>query len=325
MSLNLPVDCYFLILPGFLPLDLAGPLQVLVTANDDKSRYRLHYIGPAQSPVMAGGLGVTQIAPLPERLPPNSRLIIPGINQTASFLQSAVAKDLFTWLAIQRSVDNLTLVTVCSGALIAAKAGWLKHKHCTTHHDLIDQLHIIEPTAKIAENSLYITDQNVWTSAGISSGIDLMLALLENDCGSAFTARVAREMVVYFRRSGDDPQLSPWFSGRNHLHRKIHQVQDLIARAPAANDLVEQLAEKVNMSPRNLTRQFRRCTDESIQVYREKLRIGLAEKLLKETNQPIESISEACGFQSARSFRRAWSRYHKDAPISYRCLARSRA
>ena len=322
MSSILPINCYFLILPGFLPLDLAGPLQVLLTANDERELYRIKYVGPELSPAMKGGLALQALEPLPELLPANSRLIIPGISKTENFLASELGRETVVWLNRQRQVECLTLATVCSGALIAAKANWLQNKNCTTHHHLLKRLKRIEPSATIEENRLFVRDENVWTSAGISSGIDLMLAFLLRDSDAAYTAEIAREMVIYLRRSGDDPQLSPWLTGRNHLHPKIHQVQDLIGKSPEVNHSIEELAIKVNMSPRNLTRQFRRFTDSSIQHYRETIRLAQAEKLLRETPASVESIAEACGFQSSRSFRRAWNRSHERSPVQFRLASK---
>lgn len=316
--MNSKLECYFLILPGVLPLDFAGPLQVLLTANDRRHLYQIHYIGPQHLLTMKGGLELANVKSLPPFLPPGSRLIIPGLSDTQSYLNSDVGISVNRWLQQQKQVQDLTVATICSGALIAARAGWLANKNCTTHHELIEGLAKIEPSALIAINRLFIRDQNIWTSAGISSGIDLFLAMLQRDSDAAFTAAIAREMVIYFRRSGDDPQFSPWLSGRNHLHGRIHQVQDLISQNPKKNYSIQELAKEVNMSSRNLTRQFRKFTELSIQNYREKIKIAQAEKLLTETPSNIELIAEACGFKSPRSFRRAWLRYHQLSPLKFR-------
>ena len=317
-SLNSKIDCYFLILPGILPLDFAGPLQVLLTANEQRSLYRVHYIGPQNLVAMKGGLELANIKSLPALLPPGSRLVIPGLTKTQDYLISDIGISVNRWLRQQRQVDDLSIATICSGALIAAKAGWLVNKNCTTHHDLIQSLAQIEPSASVADNRLFVNDGNIWTSAGISSGLDLFLAMLQQDSDAAFTAAVAREMVIFLRRSGDDPQFSPWLSGRNHLQGRIHQVQDIISRNPQQNYSIEELAQKVNMSPRNLTRQFRKFTTQSIQGYREKIKIAQAEKLLTETRANMDLIAEQCGFQSSRSFRRAWLRYHQLSPAKFR-------
>jgi len=321
MGTQRTIDCYFLILPGFLPLDLAGPLQVLLTANNHRQLYNIHYLGVEPAPAMKGGLSLQNLQRLPELLPASSRLIIPGLSGTADFMQTKLGNKTIDWLQQQRQVTALELATVCSGSLLAASSLWLKNRHCTTHHDLLARLQLLEPSADIATNRLYVQDHNVWTSAGISSGIDMFLAMLQQDSDPAYAAQVAREMVIYLRRSGDDPQLSPWLCGRNHMQQRIHKVQDLISQSPQTNFSIDALAVAVNMSARNLTRAFRQACGQSVAQYREKIKVAQAQKLLKETDNSIERVAQACGFQSSRSFRRVWNRYHSNSPVSYRGAA----
>ncbi|EPJ46839.1 MAG: hypothetical protein OFPI_33180 [Osedax symbiont Rs2] len=318
MGTERSINCYFLILPGFLPLDLAGPLQVLLTANNNRQLYNIHYLGVEPSPAMKGGLLLQNLQSLPEQFPASSRLIIPGLSGTDVFMQSTLGIKTTDWLRQQRQVVGLEVATVCSGALLAASAGWLSNRHCTTHHDLLSRLQSLEPSAEIASNRLFVQDSKLWTSAGISSGIDMFLAMLQQDSDPGYAAQVAREMVIYLRRSGDDPQLSPWLCGRNHMQQRIHNVQDLISDNPQDNFSINQLAVEANMSARNLTRAFRQASGQSIAQYREKIKVAQAQKLLKETAMSVERVAQACGFQSSRSFRRAWNRYHSFPPISYR-------
>ncbi|VTR45591.1 transcriptional activator FtrA [Serratia fonticola] len=117
-------------------------------------------------------------------------------------------------------------------ALLAAQAGLLDGYHCTTHHAVIDRLRQQAPAALVKENRIFVEDRGVFTSAGITAGIDLALHLVNQYCGADRALEVAREMVVYFRRSGDDPQLSPWLRYRNHLHPAVHRAQDVMAAEP---------------------------------------------------------------------------------------------
>ena len=296
-------------------MDLAGPLQVLLSANSLKSKYAIRYIGPVATPEMQGGLAVQSVEPLPQRLPPNSRLMIPGIDGTQAFNASSVGRQVSSWLSQQRKQQSsLMIITVCSGAIIAAKAGLLINKRCTTHHDLVNDLKRAAPKAKVERNRLYVNDSWLWTSAGISSGIDMMLAIIERDFDAAFTALVARDMVIYLRRGSEDPQLSPWLIGRNHVQSKIHQIQDKISQNLTTSLSINELAKTVGMSPRNLTRQFLRHTQQTIHEYREQIKIAQAASQLKETTLSIEHIAENCGFGSSRSFRRAWGRYFDYPP-----------
>jgi transcriptional regulator GlxA family with amidase domain len=316
------IKCYFLILPGFLPLDLAGPLQVMLTANNNLELYQIDYIAmhsdESNSVNMKGGLCVTNLQNLPDILESNTRLIIPGLSNTAEFMQSPAGKKISGWLAQQKQVENLTIATICSGALLLASSGLLYKRNCTTHFSLLTRLKSIEPSAKIDENSLYVKDQNIWSSAGISSGIDMMLAMLEQDTNARFAAQVAREMVVYLRRSANDPQLSPWLAGRNHMQQKIHTAQDIICAELQQSLSVECIAKHVNMSSRNLTRVFKQSTGQSIQKYAESLKLAIAEKLLENTGASLESVAAQSGFQSVRSFRRVWDKHHLQTPINFR-------
>jgi transcriptional regulator GlxA family with amidase domain len=311
------IACYFLILPGFLPLDLAGPLQVMLSANNHRDLYDIHYLGANPEVAMKGGLMLQQLHPLPDQIPAGSRLIIAGLSQTDRFLSSEQGVEVVNWLSRQSAI-NFTLITICSGALIAAKSGYMFDKKCTTHQDLIERLQKIESTAQVQSNRLFVQDGNLWSSAGISSGIDMMLAILQIDSDAQFAEQIARDMVVYIRRTGMDSTLSPWMAGRNHLHRRIHQVQDHIINNPHQLLSLDQLAKHCHMSSRHLSRTFKEATGQSVQQYILAIRIALAEKLLTQTPSSIEQVVEACGFNSVRNFRRAWGHKNTISPSHYR-------
>lgn len=317
-SVEAPQECYFLILPGFLPLDLAGPLQVMLSANNHCELYRIHYLGPCADVAMKGGLMLQQLTPLPDVLPEGSRLIIAGLSQTEQFLASEQGEMVIQWLKQQRLVKHLSLITICSGALIAAKSGFFARKQCTTHHDLLIRLADIEPGANILSDRLFVRDGNIWSSAGISSGVDMMLAVLESDSHAQLCAQVARDMVVYLRRSGLQGQANALLAGRNHLQRRIHNVQDLITRQPELPHTLAGLAEFCHMSSRNLSRTFKQATGQSVQQYITAIRLDLAEKLLRETLDSLEQIVVRCGFNSTRNFNRAWAQKYAQSPARYR-------
>jgi len=148
----------------------------------------------------------------------------------------------------------------------------------------------------------------VLTSAGISAGIDLALHLIATHLGAQAALDVAREMVVYFRRGGDDPQLSPWLRYRNHLHPAVHRAQNLMAAEPESAWQVEDVAAKAHISGRHLTRLFRQHLGISVRDYHEQLRIAVAQQRLQQ-GAGIEKAALAAGFSSARQFRRAQERW----------------
>ena len=188
-------------LPGVLSLDMTGPAETFVLAGD---AFRLHYIGPQPEVPTSIGLTMSGIQPLPESLSPGSLLVLPGVSDSRFQFSTPQAQQIQHWLMrrqpqIQR--QEITVMCVCSGALLAAKSGLLNNKQCTTHHDVISRLRTAAPTATIKENRIFVQDENIWTSAGITSGIDLALHMINRLCGPEKALNVAREMVVWFRRS----------------------------------------------------------------------------------------------------------------------------
>ena len=298
---------YFVTLPGVMALDLAGPAEALRLAG----QFLLHYIGPEPEVVMSTGLTVSHLQPLPDSLPGGSILIMPGVAESAENFASPVAQIACDWLHQQKSAieaGSLTLVCICSGSLLAGKAGLLDGYQCTTHHDVIERLRQQVPAAQVKDNRIFVEDRFVLTSAGISAGIDLALHLIATHSGPQAALDVAREMVVYFRRAGDDPQLSPWLRYRNHLHPAVHRAQNLMAAEPESPWQVEDVAARAHISSRHLTRLFRQHLGISVRDYHEQLRIAVAQQRLQQ-GAGIEKAALAAGFSSARQLRRAQERW----------------
>ncbi|MDI6936062.1 AraC family transcriptional regulator, partial [Serratia sp. Se-PFBMAAmG] len=228
----MPQPVYFLVLPGVMALDLTGPAETLQLAD---GFFALHYIGPQASVRCSTGMTIADIAPLPEQLPDNSLLVVPGVYDSKVWFDTAPAAAARAWLRSQQSAiqsKRITLVCICSGALLSAQAGLLNGVQCTTHHDVLPRLKAAAPEALVKDNRVFVEDHGIWTSAGITAGIDLALHMINRLCGAPQALKVAREMVVWFRRSGDDPQLSPWLRYRNHLHPAIHRAQDVMIAHP---------------------------------------------------------------------------------------------
>ena len=300
-------NVYFVTLPGVMSLDLTGPAEALRLSG----QFCLHYIGPQPEVRMSTGLTVSHLQPLPESLPEGSILVMPGVAESAENFISPVAQLACDWLHQQKSAieaGRLTLVCICSGSLLAGKAGLLDGYQCTTHHDVIDCLRQQVPTAQVKDNRIFVEDRFVLTSAGISAGIDLALHLIATHSGPQAALDVAREMVVYFRRGGDDPQLSPWLRYRNHLHPAVHRAQNLMAAEPESAWQVEDVAARAHISGRHLTRLFRQHLGISVRDYHEQRRIAVAQQRLQQ-GVGIEKAALAAGFSSARQFRRAQERW----------------
>jgi transcriptional regulator GlxA family with amidase domain len=206
------------------------------------------------------------------------------------------------------------LITICSGALLAARAGLLDGYTCTTHYLSCAELSRLAPQAKVLENRLYVEDGERLTSAGITAGIDLMLHLVAQMIDHACALAVARYLVVYLRRSGSDPQLSPWLEGRNHIHPSVHRVQDAIAGDPVRAWPAQRLAQIAGTSPRHLSRLFHEHVGMHLADYRNRLRAALARELIGQTRLDIERVAERAGFSSTRQLRRVWQKLYASSP-----------
>lgn len=300
-------DVWFVMLPGVLALDMAGPAETFAQAQET---FRLHYIGPQAEVATSLGLTMGNIAPLPETLPEGSLLVLPGVSDSSQLFDTPQATQVRNWLMRLQPLlhrRSITLMCVCSGAMLAAKAGLLNGVQCTTHHNVIARLQALEPAALVKENRIFIEDRGIWTSAGITSGIDLALHIINRLCGPARALAVAREMVVWFRRSGDDPQLSPWLRYRNHLHPAVHRAQDALTAEPQKAWQLAEIAAQAHVSARHLTRLFQQHLGISVRDYLEQLRLVIAEQALLQ-GRGAEQAALAAGFSSPRQLHRARAR-----------------
>lgn len=324
MTVSAPrrIPVYVVLPPRLLLLDVAGPMEVLRKANIEQSDVRFHvsYVGPLRKVGSSIGLGISPIAPLPAQLPDGAMLVVPGHadlpegDAMTSPQQDEDGQDaIVAWL---RKVvrPGMRVISICSGALLVGRAGLLDGHECTTHHGCIAELACAAPAARVRENRLYVEDGERLTSAGITAGIDLMLHVVADLAGPGVALAVARYLVIYLRRAGGDPQLSPWLEGRNHLHAAIHRAQDAVAGNPAREWTVASLARIAASSPRNLSRLFNEHTGMSVTEYVNRMRVALAKELLTGSRLDVEAVAERAGFGSARQLRRAWGRLNDFPP-----------
>ncbi|RLM10193.1 AraC family transcriptional regulator [Gibbsiella quercinecans] len=302
---------YFLLLPNVLSLDVSGPAETLRLSG----QFALRYISPCPQITCSIGMTLGQLQPLPPRLADGDILVLPGVTDSSAFFaneEAALARQWLQQLLPALREQRITLVCICSGALLAAQAGLLDGYQCTTHHEVIARLRQQAPAALVKENRIFVEDRSIYTSAGITAGIDLALHLIGRHCGATAALAVAREMVVYFRRSGDDPQLSPWLRYRNHLHPAVHRAQDVMAAEPEAEWSVAQVADRAHVSSRHLARLFRRHIGISVREYHEQLRLAVAQQRLQQ-GYGLEKAALAAGFSSGRQLRRAQQRWPQTA------------
>ena len=322
------IPIFVIVPPRALLLDVAGPIEVLRRANLEQNeiRFDVQYVGPDRNVTSSIGLTLSSIEPLPSGLGDDAMIVIAGSADTVAFANdisdAKVERDeaaIVEWL--RRHVQSShTLVSICSGALLAARAGLLDGRDCTTHFSCCDALAALAPSARVLENRLYVEDGNRYSSAGVTAGIDLMLHLVAKACGPAVALAAARQLVVYLRRSGADPQLSPWLEGRNHIHPAVHRAQDAVAADPSRAWTLAGLAKVASTSPRHLSRLFNEHAGMSLPDYVNRLRVSLARELLGHTRLDMERVAERSGFASARQLRRAWRRSYATPPHTARAI-----
>ena len=324
------IPVYVVLPPRTLLLDLAGPLEVLRKTNQVQSaiRFEVKYVGPARSIFSSIGIKLSAIEPLPRTLPTNAIVVLSGdvdevmgtgIRTAEANVRDARSKNeaIVEWLrTIVRPGHKL--ICICSGALLAARAGLLDDLNCTTHHSCCAKLAALAPKARVLENRLYVQDGERYSSAGVTAGIDLMLHVVTQLTNQSCAVAVARYLVVYLRRAGADPQLSPWLEGRNHIHPAVHRVQDAIAADPTKPWRLGELAKIAHTSSRHLSRLFHQHSGMSITQYKNGLRVALAHQLLNQTHFDMERIAEGAGFGSPRQLRRAWRLFFASPPTEIR-------
>lgn len=316
--------------PRALLLDIAGPLEVLRRAamEQDHVQFDVRYAAPSTEVASSIGLTLSGIEPMPDAIADGTMVIVPGSGDDVAFAadtpDEAVARDqaaIVAWLA-RHVGPSQRLVSICSGALLAARAGLLDGCDCTTHFSCCAELAALAPRAHVLENRLYVADGNRCSSAGVTAGTDLMLHLVSELLSPAVALAVARHLVVYLRRSGADPQLSPWLEGRNHIHPAVHRAQDAIAADPSRTWTLADLARIANTSPRHLSRLFNEHAGMGLPDYINRLRVSLARELLRQTRLDMERVAERSGFASARQLRRAWRRSYATPPHAARDAVR---
>ncbi len=295
----------FIVPPSVEILDLAGPAQVFTEAKFYGFEASLEFYSYHDEVISTSGLSFGKVKSYKEaNLKQGDYLFIPGMD--FSYVNSVdfkTEREFFRWLK-ECSDKNVLVCSVCNGAFALGHAGLLKDTECTTHWRRVEELQLQFPSAKVKTDILFKKSNNVYTSAGISAGIDLALAILEELKGALFTHKVARGLVVYHRRSQDHTQQSVYLDYRNHINPNIHIVQDHLIEHLSGENSIEELASLVAMSPRNLSRVFKEKTGTTILEYLTLLRLEFAKTMLNNPEYTIEYIASKCGFKTARQLQR---------------------
>src|SRR5579863_8825962 len=243
------MDVWFVLPPDLVLLDFAGPAEAFRIAAARGGKFRVRVAAVETEASTSLGVTLGRIESLPAALAPDALLVVCGSTNDEAALASRPGRALVRWL---REVGRqpARLACVCAGALFAARAGLLDGRRCTSHHSEIELLRREAPAADVVDSRVFVADRGCYTSAGITAGIDLALYLIAELASPQLSVDVARHMVVYLRRAPDDPALSPWLSGRNHMDAGVHRAQDALTRAAQEDWSLQRLAAGAHVSVR---------------------------------------------------------------------------
>lgn len=310
----------FAIPPQVHLLDISGPAHVFYEALDYQAPLDLKFISLLGTATATSScrLAFAQLSDFQAlSLRPKDLIFIPGLAKELLLHPDFIhqVKPFLNWLGEQYQ-QGVEICSVCTGAFLLAEAGLLNDRPCTTHWKYFDRFSQRFPKAQLLRNRLFVESDGIYSSAGVTSGIDLALFILEQRFGTAFASSIARELVLYFRRGETDPQLSIFLQYRNHLEDRIHTVQDYLRHHLQERNIIDSLAALIHMSPRNLTRLFKKTTGITIGQYVEKLRLERAIQLLKK-GETINAIAQLCGLQSSNQLRQLFKKHLNLLPSEY--------
>lgn len=309
---------------GAQSLDISGPLEVFALASRQAgedapgtpSLYRLHLVSMEIQPiVLASGLRLVPdltCAEMPETT--DTLLICGGMGDALDIARRD--RVLVQWLRSAASRVR-RVASICSGALLLAEAGILDGCQATTHWSDVRELRERYPQVRVQADAIYTRDDEVWTSAGITAGMDLALAMVADDHGQSLALKVAKRMVMASRRSGGQSQFSDQLEALD-LPDRFVQLQGWIRENLRLRLDVDQLAQRLHMSPRQFSRRFSAAFSATPHRYVEHLRVEAAKPLLESSRKDIGRIAAECGFSSSEAMRRAFSRRLGVSPSDYR-------
>jgi transcriptional regulator GlxA family with amidase domain len=297
--------------PDCMSLDVVGPAEVFASAG----LYDIQVVAPDPEPFfMSNGMQVVPHAGMDQVRGPIDTLVIAGGVGTRRMATDPRVIE-WTRAAAKRS---RRVTSVCSGAFVLGAAGLLDGRRATTHWQWCDTLAGLYPQVEVERDAIFVVDGDVYTSAGVTAGMDLALALVEEDLGADVAREVAQQLVVFLRRPGGQSQFSAQIAAPPAERDSLRDVQTYIATNVAADLSVPALAQRAAMSPRNFARAFRRETGMTPAAYVESARVEQARIALEGSDAQVESIARHCGFGTVETMRRAFHRRLGVGPAAYR-------
>lgn len=303
--------------PAAQSLDISGPLDCFLEANQVAQApvYEIRLIAvDGRMQVRVGGMTLLMDATFPDLAEEIDTLLIAGTPDYAGAGEFPAFAD---WLRRQAGAVR-RMGSVCTGAFFLAAAGLLEGRRATTHWQHVAELALWCPEAEIRPDAIYIEDSGVYTSAGVTAGIDLALRLIEEDLGHEAAMRVARRLVVFLKRPGGQSQFSAHLAAQTAQESRIAGVQKWILENVTADLSVTTLAQRIGMSPRNFARLFLAQTGTTPAAFVEHVRVDAMRRALEDSDMPLKAIAAQCGFSGPDIARRAFLRRVKTTPAEYR-------
>jgi transcriptional regulator GlxA family with amidase domain len=307
-----------LAMPGVQLLDVSGPLDVFAEANAQARRqvYRLLVVATRADPVCSSS-GVRLVPDIvigDVREGPFDTLLVAGCPNAAAVQPDA---RVIEWLREQIPRAR-RYGSVCSGAFLLAATGLADGRRLTTHWAVARQLAQLHPSIHVDEDAIHVRDGRLRTAAGVTAGLDLALALVEEDLGREIAMKIASQLVMFFRRPGGQMQFSRKGEAAPAGRSALQEVQRWVAAHPAADHSVGGLAERMKLSPRHFARLFRTEVGMTPAAWVEAVRVTVARRLLEEGTNPPKQVAARCGFADADTLRRAFARHVGVTPAEYR-------
>jgi transcriptional regulator GlxA family with amidase domain len=309
-------------IPGAQTLDVVGPVEVFSAASRiaGGAPYDVELVAPGADPfVTSSGLRLLPDRPISRCRGRIDTLIVGG---GAGVAQAEHDEEL---IGLLRSAAGRSrrVASVCNGAFLLARAGLVDGRRVTTHWASCEELAARYPGATVESDPIFVRDNELWTSAGVTAGMDLALALVEDDLGREVSLEVARWLVLFVRRPGGQSQFSAQLQADLAERAPLRELQSWIAENIDSDLRVEALAERACMSPRNFARAFRREVGSTPGAYVESVRVEAARHALERGGEAIDQIARRCGFGTPETMRRAFHRRLGVGPAEYRDRFRS--
>ncbi|GIH14936.1 GlxA family transcriptional regulator [Rugosimonospora africana] len=308
------------VFPGVRLLDVTGPIEVFASANEFGGRYRLNLVSADGNEVTtSAGTRLRADRSVDDARETSDVLVVPGGPDWDRMIRDDALLDIVRRL----TANSRRTASVCTGAFLLAAAGLLDGRRATTHWRYSRQLALRFPTVRVDPDAIFVRDGTVMTSAGVSAGIDVSLALVEEHCGAEVARAVAKDLVVFMQRPGGQSQFSVRSRTPHSRQEMLRKVLDAVAEDPGADHTLSAMARRAGISSRHVTRLFFDEVGATPARYVEQIRLEAAQAMLETGDDPLAVIACRAGFGSPETLRRAFVRHLGVTPSAFRASFRT--